>query len=146
MSLRYWKGYSISKVGVWIKSTPIWSLLISSVFEPNSPLRVFIGASVYFVVFPQLVLSSAAGAEVIGSLIIDFHEGNLRTWAFEMERVLSSTQSKDLTKSTGVLPPSKNAGWHSAFALSSQMLKGESKTNQNQHVLSSDYLKRLGFF
>lgn len=36
------------------------------------------GASVYFVGFPQLVLSMAAGAEATGSLIIDFHDGNLR--------------------------------------------------------------------
>lgn len=104
------------------------------------------GASVYFVGFPQLVLSRAAGAEVAGSLIIDFHEGNLRIWAFELERALSSTQAKIWLSQRGVLPPSKNAGWHSAFALPSQMLKGESKTNQNQHaVLCSDYLKTKMF-
>lgn len=53
---------------------------------------------------------------------------------------------KQRSKSTGVLPPSKYPGWHSAFALPSQMLKGESKTNQNQHAgLCPDYLKRKCF-
>lgn len=59
-------------------STLLSGLLIALLFEPDSLSRVFMGASVYFIVFPRLVLSSAAGAQVTGSLIIDFHEGNLR--------------------------------------------------------------------